>query len=156
MKKNFLSLILLCALCACSSSDEEKDMTKPEVVESDTACPLECDTYHKGGTIPFKYLFKDNQELGNFNIEIHNNFDHHTHSGSAVECELGAQKQPQNPWVYNKSFEIPEGVSTYLAEEGIAIPTDIDAGDYHFMIRLTDKASWQQIKSVAIKIVDAE
>jgi hypothetical protein len=27
-------------------------------------------------------------------------------------------------------------------------------GDYHFMIRLTDKAGWQQLKALAIIIED--
>lgn len=157
MNKNILSIMLLCALCACSSSDDdEKDTDVPVIAESDMACPLECDTYPRGGKIPFRYLFKDNKELGNFNIEIHNNFDHHTHSTSAVECELGTKKEPQNPWVYNKDFNIPDGAKTYAPEMEIKIPADIDTGDYHFMIRLTDKAGWQQIKSVAIKIVDAK
>lgn len=157
MKKTFLSAMLLCALSACSSSDEdEKDMTQPEIVATDTASPLDCDTYHKGGKIPFSYLFKDDQELGSYNIEIHNNFDHHTHSTSAVECSLNAVKEAQKPWVFNRDFSIPEGQKSYDASMEIDVPADIDAGDYHFMVRLTDKAGWQQIKSVAIKIVEAE
>lgn len=157
MKKTILSAMLLCALCACSSDDDdEKDMTQPEIVAADTASPLECDTYHKGGKIPFRYLFKDNQELGSYNIEIHNNFDHHTHSTSAVECSLDAVKETQKPWVFNRDFSIPEGQKSYDASMEIDVPADIDAGDYHFMVRLTDKAGWQQIKSVAIKIVEAE
>ena len=157
MKKSFLSLILLCALCACSSSDDdEKDMTKPEILSLDTACPLECDTYHRGGKIAFSYVFTDNVELGKYNIEVHNNFDHHTHSTSAVECKMDAVKEPQKPWVYNKDFDIPSGQQRYESKMEIPIPADIDVGDYHFMIRLTDKTGWQQIKSVAIKIVDVD
>ena len=29
-----------------------------------------------------------------------------------------------------------------------------ETGDYHFMVRLTDKAGWQQIKAVSIKVVE--
>jgi hypothetical protein len=35
----------------------------------------------------------------------------------------------------------------------IAIPADIDEGDYHFMVRLTDKSGWQQIAAKSVKII---
>ena len=34
------------------------------------------------------------------------------------------------------------------------IPADAALGDYHFMIRLTDRAGWQQLHAVAIKITE--
>jgi len=155
MKKSILTLSLLCALCACSSSDDEdpKDMTYPEISqEGIEANPTDCQIYERGGVIPFNYIFKDDTELGSYNIEIHNNFDHHTHSTSAVECEMDEKKTAQNPWVYNEDFLIPTGKRTYNARIDIDIPSDIDAGDYHFMVRLTDRAGWQQLHAVAVKI----
>ena len=95
MKKTFLSLILLCALSACSSSDdsEPKDMTYPEISDKGiVAVPTDCDVFNRGEVIPFNYLFTDDTELGSYNIEIHNNFDHHTHSTSSVECAMDAKK----------------------------------------------------------------
>jgi hypothetical protein len=155
MKISILSLSLLCALCACSSSDDDpaKDMTLPTITDQNiTANPVDCQVYQRGESIPFHYLFTDDTELGSYNIEIHNNFDHHTHSTSSTECAMDAQKEPISPWVYNKDFSIPAALHTYDAHIDIAIPTNIDPGDYHFMVRLTDRAGWQQIKAVAIKI----
>ena len=63
---------------------------------------------------------------------------------------------PKNPWIYNQSFSIPAGSQTYSASVDIAIPQDIDPGDYHFMIRVTDCAGWQEIKSVAIEIEEKD
>ena len=109
-------------------------MTYPEISEQGiTANPIDCQVYHRGETIPFCYVFTDNDELGKYNIEV---------------------KEAQNPWVFNQDFNIPDGQKSFSAREDIKIPTNIDTGDYHFMIRLTDKAGWQQIKSVAIKIVE--
>jgi len=154
MKKLLSAIILLCALGACSDSDDDtKDTTYPEITDAGIeASPLNCLLYQRGKVIPFKYVFMDNKELGSFNIEIHNNFDHHSHSTSAEECQFGEKKKPVNPWVFNQDYTIPENQRTYTASFDIPIPDDIDLGDYHFMIRLTDKAGCQQIKSVSIKI----
>ena len=156
MKKNILSLSLLCALCACGSTDDDetRDMTPPTISEqSITANPVDCQEYQPGDVIPFLYVFNDDVELGNFNIEIHNNFDHHTHSGSAVECQMEEKKQAgPKAWIYNQDFSIPTGQRTYTARVDIPIPDDAEAGDYHFMVRLTDRAGWQQLKAVAIKV----
>ncbi len=156
MKKNILSLSLLCALCACSSSDDNDslDMSQPVISEQGiTANPVECQLYHPGDVIPFHYVFTDDVELGNFNIEIHNNFDHHTHSGSAIECELETRKEAGvKAWVFNQDYTIPAGQHTYNARVDIQIPADAEVGDYHFMIRLTDRAGWQQLKAVSIKV----
>lgn len=155
-RKNLLSIMLLCALCACSSDDDEqqKDMLQPVI--SDTgivADPIDCQVYHRGDVIPFHYLFTDDTELGAYNIEIHNNFDHHTHSTSSVECPVDAKKDPVKPWVFNQDYTIPAGQRSYDARHDIQIPADIDTGDYHFMVRLTDHAGWQQLHAVAIKII---
>lgn len=158
MKRNILySIMLLCSLSACGGSDDEeqKDMQQPVISEQGiTANPIDCQVYQRGSVIPFHYLMTDNQELGAYNIEIHNNFDHHTHSTTAAECPMEAQKQPKNPWTYNQDFTIPAGLRQYDAHHDIQIPADIDPGDYHFMIRLTDRAGWQQLHAVAIKITE--
>lgn len=156
MKKILLSLTMLCALCACSNSDDNNDvdMTAPVISEEGiVAVPIECNVFSPGDVIPFQYVFTDNVELGNYNIEIHNNFDHHTHSGSAVTCQLDDKKEAgDKAWVFNQDYSIPAGQHTYTARIDIPIPVDAETGDYHFMIRLTDRAGWQQLKAVSIKI----
>lgn len=141
------------ALAAVSCS-KDKDLRKPEIVASEEASPQNCQAYKKGTVIPFRSTFLDDRELGNFNIEIHNDFDHHTHSTEAGDCKLDARKAPVNPWVYNRDFTIPAGRKIFQAELEIPIPSDADPGDYHFMIRLTDKSGWQQLKSVTLKLTD--
>lgn len=149
--------MLLCALSACGSSDDDdtKDMSKPVINTKDiVAVPTNCEVYKRGDVIPFNSLFTDDTELGAYNIEIHQNFDHHTHSTSSVECQMDEKKDPVKPWTYNQDFSIPSGQKSFTARHDIAIPADIDPGDYHFMVRLTDCAGWQQIHAVAIKIAE--
>ncbi len=166
MKKSTLYILYLffaaamvgvsACLTACSSDDDNpttvNDQEKPKIVDGELPNPIDCQNYKRGETIAFRYTFTDNVELGNFNIEIHNNFDHHTHSTSAGDCPLDEKKSPVNPWVYNQDQAIPAGLKNYEAKVDITIPKDIDPGDYHFMIRVTDKAGWQELKAVSIKI----
>lgn len=148
--KNILKTVPLYAIIACSGTD----MTYPVITSVEVPNPIDCQVYQRGDVIKFSYLFTDDTELGSFNIEIHNNFDHHTHGTSSAECEMEEKKKPINPWVYNKDFSLPQGQAIYEANFDIPIPSDADPGDYHFMIRLTDRAGWQQLKAMGIKVVE--
>jgi hypothetical protein len=65
---------------------------------------------------------------------------------------LDAKKAPVNAWVFNQDYAIPDGRKTFEANNEITVPADIDTGDYHFMVRLTDKSGWQQLAAVSVKI----
>lgn len=154
-----LSASCLSAIFASCSSGADPDTERPVIVSSADASPQGCQSFVCGASIPFRYTFSDNEELGAFNIEIHNNFDHHSHSTEAAgddECPDGDEshepQEPVNPWVFNMSRDIPAGQTSYVAEVDIPIPEDVDTGDYHFSVRLTDKAGWQQFRSFAIRI----
>jgi hypothetical protein len=154
IRKTLFYLATFLLLFSCSQ-DEDHDMEKPVIdMNGALAFPLTCDVVYRGESFTFKALFTDNEELGNYNIEIHNNFDHHSHSTDDVECEPDEKKNPVKPFIYNKDFSIPSGSVSYEAENNIPVPGDVDTGDYHFMVRLTDKSGWQQLKAVGIKIRD--
>ncbi len=145
--------LLLCALCACSSPSSEKERVPPEIFPGgEFTSPLNCQEFPRGGFLPFSYVFSDDVELGSFNLEVHNNFDHHTHSTEAGECRQDPVKQPVNPWIFNQDYPIPAGETVYEANLRIPIPADVDPGEYHFMIRVTDASGWQQLRSVSIRI----
>lgn len=151
------SLVCLIAMACSSNDDDSQDMEKPSIDMSfNNAYPQNCVILYRGESFPFRAIFTDNQELGNYNIEIHNNFDHHSHSTDNVECDLEPKKAPVKAFVYNQDFSIPSGKSTFDANNEISIPADIDTGDYHFMVRLTDKAGWQQLKAISLKIKDRD
>ena len=174
MKQHF-NLSLTALFCAtiigfAACNDDEKDMTKPVITDTGiVANPINCQVYHPGEVIPFCYIFEDDTELGAYNIEVHSNFDHHSHSTEADdhdhdECEEGHEDhefdheatEGTQPWVYNQDFTIPAGQHIYLAKVNIPVPAQATPGLYHFMIRLTDKAGWQQLKAIAIQIEEQE
>lgn len=156
MKHSILAIIFASFLCACDSTDDNgKDMTAPSITDNGIdACPYDCQTFRRGDEIAVCFALIDNEELGSYNIEIHHNFDHHTHSTSAVECELEDDKTAVNGWIFNDDYAIPAGLKYHVAQQFIQIPDDIDTGDYHFMIRVTDVAGWQQLRAVAIRITE--
>lgn len=166
MKKNLFLALCLCAIyigfTACEN--KSKDVTPP-VIDDASFLPADCDIYYLGDTIKVYFVCSDNTELGNYNIEIHNNFDHHTHSTSASDCgnegehhdeeytEHDHEHTPaEGAWVYNQDFPIARGLKGDTVDVNIPVPVEATDGDYHFMLRLTDRAGWQTIKAVAIHL----
>lgn len=157
MKKQlFMSIIFalfFIAFMACRNS--QKDLTPPVISINDFQ-PANCDIYYQEDTITVHFVCSDDTELGNFNIEIHSNFDHHTHSTEAEDCEEEHEHEGEEPtgtaWIFNQDFAIPANSQEYTADIKIPVPNDAADGEYHFMLRLTDKAGWQTIKASAIHI----
>ncbi len=152
----FASLVGMMLMNACSSDDSSSnDTTKPTIdLTIAGGFPTSCATVTRGTSIPFKALFKDNEQLGSYSINIHQNFDHHSHDTEVDACEFDPIKTPINPWVKTLTFEIPANVSQFTAIQQIDVPADIQPGDYHFIIQLTDANGWATIKGISIKIVE--
>ncbi|MHC0444089.1 DUF4625 domain-containing protein [Flavobacterium sp. 3-218] len=152
--KILLSVLALAFISACSSDNAEIDTEYPVIdITASGAFPIQCSTIQRGQTITFKAVFSDNTALGSYSLDIHHNFDHHTHSTEVESCEMDAIKKPVKPMLFINNYTIPDGVKNYEATAQISIPADVDPGDYHFMIRLTDKEGWQTLKGLSIKIL---
>jgi len=143
--------ILLFLTGSCENGD--KDMEKPVIDNSFAgAFPKNCDTIYTGQTFYFRARFTDNAGLGSFSIHIHNNFDHHSHSTDVEACSLDPVKIPENPFSLIEGHDIPHGLKKYEADVAITVPPDVDTGDYHFFISLTDVTGWRAEKGISIKI----
>ncbi|MNK62321.1 hypothetical protein D3C87_814950 [compost metagenome] len=153
-KQQFPLLVLGLLLCfsACKKESEAIDTEYPVIDVSGTAFPQQCSVIKRGEKFVFKAKLSDNAELGSVSIDIHHNFDHHNHSTEVNECNLGAVKQPVKPFLLIKDFPLSAGQKTHEIAQEVTVPADVDAGDYHFLIRLTDKAGWQTLKGLSIKI----
>lgn len=169
MKKNLFYILALGAMVMGFAACENKSKdTMPPVIDEATFLPADCDIYYLGDTLLVHFICSDDTELGNFNIEIHNNFDHHTHGTSGVDCDEeegdhhdhvdGDQhhEEVEGAWVYNKDFAIARGLKTDTVDVEIPVPEEVLEGDYHFMLRLTDRAGWQTIKAVPIHLIHEE
>jgi hypothetical protein len=151
----FLHMLFFLAFFAGCGDDPEKDDQLPVIdMSGNNAFPQNCTTVYRGESFTFHAVFTDNAELGSFSIDIHHNFDHHTHSTDITDCELGPVKAPVNPFLLIEEQKITPGSTTYTANIEIDVPDDVDTGDYHFMVKLTDAEGWQALKGISFKIED--
>lgn len=148
-----ISIGAVLLLSNCKKDAAEIDSTYPEIdINTANAFPKQCSVIKRGEKFTFKAQVSDNVELGALSVDIHHNFDHHSHSTEVSNCNMEAVKTAIKPYLLIKQVSIPSGQKTYEATAEFDVPADIDAGDYHFLIRLTDKAGWQTIKGISIKI----
>lgn len=160
MKNITLTFILFLSLIAfhsCTKDDIDKEKPVIDLTLQD-AFPVNCDTLYFGESFTVKIRFTDNAELGSFSIDIHHNFDHHSHSTEVTECELDPIKTPVNPFVFIQDYDIPAGLSEYVTDVTIALPSGdnnglYDEGDYHFFISLTDAEGWSTQKGLIVKML---
>ncbi len=146
--------LVICSAVLLSCLKEERDDELPEIIMSGAGhFPKNCDTLYLGESFTFRARFTDNVELGSYSIDIHHNFDHHSHSTEMSDCPLDPKKTPVNPFLFIEQYDIPEGKKEHDVNQVISIPADVDYGDYHLMVCLTDKTGWQAIKGLIIKIL---
>ncbi len=142
-----------------SSCEKDIDKEKPTIdLTIQDAFPVNCDTIFFGESFELKVLFADNVELGSYSIDIHHNFDHHSHSTEVTECSLDPKKDPAYPFLLIEDYAIPTGQNEYETNISISIPSGdgnelFDEGDYHFFISLTDKEGWSAQKGLSIKML---
>lgn len=153
-----LAVFFIIGFISCENA-EEIDTEKPSIdLSIQDAFPINCDTLYFGESFEMKVLFEDNFELGSYSVDIHNNFDHHSHTTEVNACQMDDKKTPVNPFIFINDFEIPENNSSYQTKLTIEIPESnsdgfYDDGDYHFFISLTDKEGWSAQKGLSIKIL---
>lgn len=121
-----MSSVALVAMMASSCKNEDKpniDTTKPtakiEIVEPGTEVPT-------GSTVELYVEFSDDQELTQARVDIHSNFDHHTHQKVNEKFE------------WSKIIDISGGMF-YSDTLLVDIPADVLAGPYHLEAVATDK-----------------
>jgi hypothetical protein len=153
--------ILLMFVSSCENNGNV-DREEPSIdLSIPDAFPVNCDTLYFGESFQLKWSFSDNTELGSYRIDIHDNFDQHSHSTEVTECNLDTKKTPVNPYEFIEEFSIPAGLKEYETNLSFSIPSgngkgSYDTGDYHFFVSLTDRTGWTAMKGLSIKILTRE
>ncbi|WP_047246432.1 DUF4625 domain-containing protein [Maribacter thermophilus] len=154
--KYFYLLFLALTIFSCSSDDGiGKDEEKPTIsIDYEEGFPQACEQLVRGETYNFRAQVTDNMALASYSLDIHHNFDHHTHDDQAEDCDLEEKKDAMNPMIFIENYTIEEGVASYEINISLTIPDDVDTGDYHCSYSVTDETGWQSRTSVDIKIVE--
>ena len=168
------SALIMSAITSCDNDDDKTlDTEKPQIDASiEGASPANTATFYFGEEIPVKLLLTDNEELGSFSVNIHNNFDHHSHSTEEEGEEHHDHEEGEehhhhegedgDAFQFTQDYTIPAGSTQFLIDTKISLPAKSDdgdeyeGGDYHFMITVTDKAGFSTFKAFEIKILQKE
>ncbi|CAM1363635.1 conserved exported hypothetical protein [Tenacibaculum litopenaei] len=153
LRSKLSALFLLMILASCSSESEAPDKEKPTIsVNYQEGFPKSCTVLKKGQKYTVKVQTSDNIGLATYAIDIHHNFDHHTHDDQGAQCTLSPVKTPITPFIFMQNYNIDGAPKSYEIQQELSIPSNIDSGDYHCQISVVDVTGWQRRTSIDIKI----
>ncbi len=145
--KHILPIFITAVLFTSCSDDDVIDTENPEITLLE---PHNEDAFAPGSELLIDATFTDNVELAAYKIEIHEDFDDHTHAINKTSHDL-------NPWSYEETFTIGSGQTSHHAVHPITIPTEpngmpVSEGAYHVGIFATDSSGNQTEIFVKIHI----
>lgn len=127
----FTALVITTSLVSCSK--DGGDTTKPEI---NLTSPAEGATLGTDGDVHFEMELSDDVALGSYKVEIHSNFDGHTHASVTR-----SDSDETTAFSYNNTWSDIEGQrNATIHHHEIIIPADATHGDYHFIVYCTDAA----------------
>jgi uncharacterized membrane protein len=134
-----IALVAVIAVCY-TACEKMSDTTKPviQMVE-----PEEGDVLQIGSDVHFEMELSDNEMLGSYKVEIHSNFDGHTH-GTKADGETTA-------FFYEHSWDVSGKKNVSIHHHEIVIPENATPGDYHLVVYCTDAAGNES--NVAMNVV---
>lgn len=131
--RNYLSAISILLFSSLFASCSDEGDTQKPVIDLDE--PEEGAVLHIGSPVHFEMDLSDNEAIASYKVNIHNNFDGHSHS-RASETEATV------PFTFDKSYteDIAGKKNTHVHHHDIVIPANATPGKYHFMVYCTDEA----------------
>jgi hypothetical protein len=125
---NFLFLVIFSMITVLSlftSCNDDGDTVKPVIhlIEPEEDAVLKI-----GSDVHFEMEVSDNEMLKSYKVEIHSNFDGHTHSRAET-----------TDFSFNKTWDL-SGKNADIHHHEIIIPESATPGYYHLMVYCTDVA----------------
>ncbi|MDR0733779.1 MAG: DUF4625 domain-containing protein [Dysgonamonadaceae bacterium] len=128
-RKIFFSVCFLAMFAIVwNGCKEDGDTTRPVI---NLIEPAEGDTLQIGDDVHFEAEFSDDEALASYKVNIHPDFDGHTHTRSSDGETVDFEKD----WSWTVS-----GRNTSIHHHEIEIPENATPGDYHLMVYCTDVA----------------
>ncbi|MFW5700868.1 MAG: DUF4625 domain-containing protein [Cyclobacteriaceae bacterium] len=128
-KNNFLFslLIMAAALIFSGCDDEEVDVTLPSVSNVTINDMSENIQVNPGSTMHFDAVFSDDVRLGQYKLDIHDNFDGHSHGGRTTNVDA-----------WDTTFVEELIGKTQEVHQDIKVPGNAATGPYHFNLQYFD------------------
>jgi hypothetical protein len=127
MKKALYCIIVLLLIVWGCKKEEESPLDSTRPIISNVSSGKANHTFNTGETIQLRARFSDETELGQYKVEIHDNFDGHSHGKNSSTTVFEFRKiQSISGKVYDLVLDIP-------------IPEMVSSGPYHLMINCLDK-----------------
>lgn len=144
MKKYYILSVLAIAFSlvfnSCSKDDDPANPTQ----STDTTLPTikldepeNGDALRIGSDVHFECDFADDVMLGSYMIEIHSNFDGHSHSTTRAD--------EGEPFFFKKTYDLSGKRNSHEHHHDIVIPANAKPGNYHFMVYCLDAAGNQSL-----------
>ncbi|MFI3298546.1 MAG: DUF4625 domain-containing protein [Rikenellaceae bacterium] len=153
MKKNLKSLafiaLTLFASTFISCDKEGTDTTKPTITLGE---PVDGEEITAGNTsgVHFEAEFEDDVELGSYKVDIHSNFDGHSHVSALTKSDETVD------FSFTQTWDISGQRNASVHHHEIIIPEDATPGNYHMMIYCTDAAGNESYIATSIVIVASD
>ena len=138
MKRSiFTSITLLSCLALATAftgcKEEPIDTTKPviELIE-----PEDNDSLRIGDEngVHFEMKLSDNDLVKSYKIDVHNNFDGHSHTR-----DLRHGDDQTKPFSFNKEYTVNQRNAS-IHHHDIKIPADATPGEYHLLVYCVDRS----------------
>lgn len=148
--KVFLAaLTLLFGFVACEKTDDTGFDTEPPAL--DVVAPAPCEVILFGEKLQLKATFTDNEAVKSYKLNVHHNFDHHTHGDHQEVCGLDEIKIASNPYLNNWTVSLPNLPSISI-DTTFDLPAGYEGGDYHVLLYLTDINGNQSWTGISVKM----
>lgn len=133
-----LATLIIVSTLSFTSCDDEKSDTTPPVIN--LISPANGEQLEIGAGIHFDAEFSDDNMLGSYKVEMHNNFDGHGHGDAHNTVVRSSEDADTTPFAFQQSWDISDKRNATVHHYEIVIPTNATPGNYHFMVYCTDAA----------------
>ncbi len=150
IKSKLLPLFLFALIFAIGCQTGDVDTTPPtmEVVSysptpmQDEICNAQEDVVFRlnnENELTFDIIFSDDQELSQYKVDIHNNFDCHGHGGGSAPSFPSIDVNGQTTdWTVLDIQDLSG--SSHQVSQSFVVPENVTAGNYHFHIQVIDES----------------
>lgn len=152
MKKTvFLSLALVAILplmVSCQREPQDNERPTVELIAPKEGAKLKIGGKHG---VHFEMNLRDNVMLKSYKIEIHNNFDNHSHETKTL------RHGDEKPFFFQKEYDLSGKKEDAIHHHDIVIPENAAEGKYHLLVQVLDAAGNQTTVARNIELThDAE